>query len=583
MARWRSALVTARRAASTSASASRRAFPLRVVVGMSGGVDSSVSAFLLKRAGFEVIGCFMRNWDRGDESGAGLEREPCTVEQDFKSAQAVAEQLAISLHRVDFVHDYWSEVFVPFLRDYQAGITPNPDTLCNRYIKFGAFRDHVLRTLGADCVATGHYAQLQPNITDPWASLPVEHLDVWAEASDGSTERMLQSSRPPVRAPQLLAAVDGSKDQSDFLSLVSPTALRRVIFPVGGMLKKDVRALASAHGLAPAERKDSYGFCFVGKRPLTSFLQDYVDLHPGSFVDITNGRTVGECAAVESVTVGQGARIASQATRYFVVTSDLHVKAGAGQARRPTVLVCPSQNHRALFSDWSFLRLDGVNWHAGWSPAELQAALWMARERKAAVLSAAQSAADSPAYTPSAATVDTLASWLRNASSQPPFPVQPLCFRDRHRQNEMLQATATVAWASEAHAACCTLLASNQADGHDEDIMRRVAVWRSAMQTAAMQTAASDAAPGAAAAPDADFLVLIVKFTAPRRAVTPGQVMVLYAAGDALGPAPAGGNTSGQGEPSWTGASRPCLGAAPVLCAGPSRWERGLQVEAAET
>jgi tRNA-uridine 2-sulfurtransferase len=253
-----------------------------VIVGLSGGVDSAVAAHLLLREGLRVSGLFMVNWTE-DEQGY------CTAAEDFQSARAVAEHLDIPLHRADFSAEYRERVFKRFLADYAAGRTPNPDVLCNREVKFQPFLEHA-RRLGADRVATGHYARL-------------------AQEADG---------------PRLLRAADEDKDQTYFLAAVPRAAFTDVLFPVGGLLKQEVRRIAQAAGLPNFRRRDSTGICFIGERPFREFLQRYLAPRPGPIVDDV-GRIVGEHRGLMYYTLGQrrglavgGVRGAREAPWYVI-------------------------------------------------------------------------------------------------------------------------------------------------------------------------------------------------------------------------------------------------------------------------
>ncbi|MEY4751404.1 MAG: hypothetical protein RIQ60_3618 [Pseudomonadota bacterium] len=237
----------------------------RVVVGLSGGVDSAVSAWLLKQQGHEVVGIFMKNWE-GDDSD-----EYCSTRQDFIDATAVADVIGIDIEHVNFAADYRERVFADFLREYSAGRTPNPDVLCNAEIKFKAFLDHALR-LGAERIATGHYARARFN---------------------AGTQRH-----------ELLKGLDASKDQSYFLHRLNQAQLATTMFPVGELPKTEVRRLAAEIGLPNAAKKDSTGICFIGERPFREFLNRYLAHKPGPIKD-DRGRTLGEHVGLSFYTLGQ--------------------------------------------------------------------------------------------------------------------------------------------------------------------------------------------------------------------------------------------------------------------------------------
>ena len=257
-----------------------------VVVGMSGGVDSSVAALLLKNDGYNVIGLYMMNWEENDPSGA------CTAESDFEDVRRVCGLLDIPYFSVNFAKEYRERVFSYFLSEYAAGRTPNPDVLCNREIKFGPFAEYA-RNMGADYIATGHYCG-------------VEH-------SGGSH--------------YLLKAADEGKDQTYFLNQVRTRQLERVIFPLAKMQKGEVRALAEKHGLATAKKKDSTGICFIGERNFRKFLQNYLPAQKGKILSLS-GEEVGEHIGLMYYTIGQrkgldlGGR-AGEEGRWFVVKKDL--------------------------------------------------------------------------------------------------------------------------------------------------------------------------------------------------------------------------------------------------------------------
>ena len=242
---------------------SRATMPERVVVGLSGGVDSSVAALLLKRAGYEVVGLFMKNWEDDDDD------EYCSTRQDLIDAASAADVIGIELEAVNFSAEYKDRVFAEFLREYSAGRTPNPDVLCNAEIKFKAFLDHAMR-LGASKIATGHYAR-------------VRH--------DGVTYSLLRGK-------------DAGKDQSYFLHRLTQEQLRRVLFPVGEMRKSEVRRLAQEAGLPNHAKKDSTGICFIGERPFREFLNRYLPKRPGP-IRTPQGRTLGEHIGLSFYTIGQ--------------------------------------------------------------------------------------------------------------------------------------------------------------------------------------------------------------------------------------------------------------------------------------
>ena len=237
----------------------------RVVVGLSGGVDSAVTAWLLKQHGFEVVGIFMKNWEDDDDS------ETCSSNEDFVDAAAVADVIGIEIEHVNFAAEYRDRVFAEFLREYRSGRTPNPDVLCNAEIKFKAFLDHALR-LGASRIATGHYARVRRN------------------AQTGQHE--------------LLKGLDTSKDQSYFLHRLTQAQLSRTLFPVGELHKTEVRRIASEIGLPNARKKDSTGICFIGERPFREFLNRYIANAPGPIKD-PRGRVVGEHVGLSFYTIGQ--------------------------------------------------------------------------------------------------------------------------------------------------------------------------------------------------------------------------------------------------------------------------------------
>ena len=257
---------------------------------MSGGVDSSVAAILLKEQGYDVIGLFMRNWDssiNNDYLGnPNLNNNICPQEEDYNDALKVCEKLNIPLHRIDFVKEYWDYVFEYFLSELKAGRTPNPDIMCNKYIKFDMFIKEA-KKLGADYIATGHYARLE----------------------DG----------------KLLRAVDSNKDQTYFLSQVTKEQLDHVLFPIGELEKPVVREIALKHDLITAKKKDSTGICFIGERNFTKFLENYLPNIPGDIVDIETGKVIAKHIGLMYYTIGQrkGLNLGGNEDRTYAVGKDL--------------------------------------------------------------------------------------------------------------------------------------------------------------------------------------------------------------------------------------------------------------------
>jgi len=331
----------------------------RIVVGLSGGVDSAVSAWLLKRAGHEVVGIFMKNWEGDDRppgspGGAGLDPY-CSSNADFVDAAAVADVIGIELEHVNFAADYKDRVFAEFLREYEAGRTPNPDVLCNAEIKFKAFLDHAMR-LGAEKIATGHYARVRE------VECKVKR-EVDREAADGT-----------LRSWQLLKGLDPAKDQSYFLHRLTQAQLARTLFPVGEMRKTEVRALAEAAGLPNAKKKDSTGICFIGERPFREFLSRYLSHKPGPMLD-ERGREVGRHVGLSFYTLGQRQglgigglrprggppagvqRPAGEHAPWYVAGKDLP---------RNALLVVQGHDHPALLADG--LVAGDASWVAGHAP-----------------------------------------------------------------------------------------------------------------------------------------------------------------------------------------------------------------------
>lgn len=279
----------------------RRPEDTRVVVGMSGGVDSSVTAWLLKQQGYDVIGVFMKNWDDSDEGGV------CTAEEDYEDVRRVCQQIDIPYYTVNFEDQYEEKVFAYFLDEYRKGRTPNPDVMCNREIKFGEFL-HKAMALGADYLATGHYARIR-----------------YAEGEY-----------------QLLRGVDANKDQTYFLNALNQQQLARAMFPIGHLTKENVRQIADEAGLATAGKKDSTGICFIGERDFNAFLSRYLPAQPGEIRSV-EGDTKGRHHGLMYYTIGQrrGLGIGGEGTGepWFVVDKDvennvLYVAQGADHPRR---------------------------------------------------------------------------------------------------------------------------------------------------------------------------------------------------------------------------------------------------------
>ena len=262
-----------------------------VVIGISGGVDSSVAALLLKKQGYNVIGLFMRNWDstiNNDYLGnPNLDNSICPQEEDYNDAKRVCDKLDIPLHRIDFVKEYWDNVFTYFLDELKKGRTPNPDVMCNKYIKFDLFLEKALE-LGADYVATGHYARI----------------------IDGKLSR----------------AKDLNKDQSYFLAYVDKNKFNKVLFPIGELEKPEVRKIALENDLATAKKKDSTGICFIGERNFSQFLSNYLPNQPGNIINNETKEKVGKHIGLMYYTIGQrrGLNLGGNEENSYVVEKDLN-------------------------------------------------------------------------------------------------------------------------------------------------------------------------------------------------------------------------------------------------------------------
>lgn len=286
----------------------------KVIIGLSGGVDSSVAAYLLKKDGFEVEGLFMRNWDsliNNDIEGNPNKGPICPQEEDYNDALKVAQFLDIPLHRIDFIKEYWDDVFKYFLDELKKGRTPNPDLMCNKYIKFDLFKKEAKR-LGADYIATGHYARLDDN-------------------------------------HNLLRGLDSNKDQTYFLAQVPKDAFVDVLFPVGELSKPEVREIAREINLPTATKKDSTGICFIGERNYQKFIANYLKPNPGDIVDVDTLEVVGRHEGLMNYTIGQRRNVglSGQEEKHYVVGKDVS---------KNVLYVAFGEDPDALYSDECVIR-----------------------------------------------------------------------------------------------------------------------------------------------------------------------------------------------------------------------------------
>ncbi|MFV8418812.1 tRNA 2-thiouridine(34) synthase MnmA [Mycoplasma sp. 005V] len=282
----------------------------RVVIGMSGGVDSSVAAYILKQQGYDVVGLFMRNWDsivNNDILGnADISQDVCPQEKDYQDAQEVAKALDIPLFRADFVKEYWDNVFENFIEEYKKGRTPNPDILCNKYIKFNAFAKYAFNELKADYIAMGHYANVQNG--------------------------------------HLYRAADQDKDQTYFLAQLTHEQLEKVIMPLAKLTKPEIREIAKRLNLVTATKKDSTGICFIGERNFGQFLQNYIPAQEGDIIDITTGKKLGRHMGCFYYTIGQrkGLNLGGMSEPYYVCGHDV---------RQNILYVAPNSRPEYLISN----------------------------------------------------------------------------------------------------------------------------------------------------------------------------------------------------------------------------------------
>jgi tRNA-uridine 2-sulfurtransferase len=300
---------------------------IHVIVGMSGGVDSSLAALLLKQQGYHVEGLFMKNWEEEEKNSN------CAAAQDLIDAQTICLKLGIHLHTINFSTEYWDRVFTYFLDEYQKGRTPNPDVICNKEIKFKAFLDHAL-SLGADYIATGHYARCQhPNM--------------------------------PPQPYQLLKGLDPLKDQSYFLYLLNQQQLSKSLFPIGELKKVDVRKMAEQQEFRNYNKKGSTGICFIGERKFKQFLSLYLPAHPGN-IETIDGQHIGKHEGLMYYTIGQRQGIGigglknQQEMPWYVLKKEL---------ARNVLIVGQGENHPALFSN--SLKASQLHWVSGQSPFPL--------------------------------------------------------------------------------------------------------------------------------------------------------------------------------------------------------------------
>lgn len=304
-----------------------------VGIAMSGGIDSAAVAVLLQQQGYKCVGIFMKNWDSSDEVG----KEVCSISRDREDMRQVCERLNIPSLEVDFIKEYWNQVFVPFIESYKTGVeTPNPDVACNRHVKFNCFIKYCRDILHIDTIATGHYARLE---------------------LDNNNDTIL-----------LKTAKDKTKDQSYFLCRTPGQNLHNVLFPLGEYNKKDVYNLMreKLYGLNVLTKRESMGVCFIGKRDFPTFLSNYINLTPGRFIDIDTGRILGYHRGKETYTVGQGAKLGGRKDKYFVVKKTKNTN---------DIFVAIGQDHPALFNDSLLVDGKSMSWVSGSLPQPINSLL----------------------------------------------------------------------------------------------------------------------------------------------------------------------------------------------------------------
>ena len=279
---------------------------MKVVVGMSGGVDSAVAAYLLKKEGYDVVGLFMKNWDSNiNNDKEGITEDVCPQELDYRDAKNVCDELCIPLYRVDFIKEYWDDVFKYFLDELEKGRTPNPDIMCNKYIKFDLFKKEA-KKLGADKIATGHYARMENG--------------------------------------RLLRGVDLNKDQTYFLSQVSKEQLEDVLFPIGDLTKPEVRQIAKDNNIPVYDKKDSTGICFIGERHYQEFVANYLKGKKGDIIDVETKKIVGTHKGLMNYTIGQRRNVglSGDDKRHYVCGKD---------SKTNTLYVAYGEDSKYLLSD----------------------------------------------------------------------------------------------------------------------------------------------------------------------------------------------------------------------------------------